>query len=122
MKNFNSTNSSSGFLHSDSEGVQPFQGLLENEGHVYRNWGLSRSTQSAAYVEPISYADVQAVVQDTRRFPTPVHPVGPLLSVTSTIVNDRVFPRRGTCLSHDNWLTLVDFGARNRRIPLASTF
>ena len=42
MGNFNSTNSSARFLHSDSEGVQPFQGLLENEGHVYRNWGLSR--------------------------------------------------------------------------------
>ncbi len=88
MENFNSTNSSAGFLHSDSEGVQPFQGLLENEGHVYRNWGLSRSTQSAVYVEPISYADVQGVVRNTRHFPTPVHPVGSLLSVTSTIVND----------------------------------
>ena len=88
MQNFNSIDSSAGFLHSDSEGVQPFQGLLENEGHVYRNWGLSHSTQPAVYVEPISYADVQAVVRDTRRFPTPVHPVGSLLSVTSTIVND----------------------------------
>ena len=88
MENFNSIDSSAGFLHSDSEGVQPFQGLLENEGHVYRNWGLSRSTQPAVYIEPISYADVQAVVRDTGRFPTPVHPVGSLLSVTSTIVND----------------------------------
>ena len=88
MQNFNSIDSSAGFLHSDSEGVQPFQGLLENEGHVYRNWGLSHNTQPAVYVEPISYADVQAVVRDTRRFPTPVHPVGSLLSVTSTIVND----------------------------------
>ena len=88
MQNLNSIDSSAGFLHSDCEGVQPFQGLLENEGHVYRNWGLSHSTQPAVYVEPISYADVQAVVRDTRRFPTPVHPVGSLLSVTSTIVND----------------------------------
>jgi hypothetical protein len=68
--------------------AQPFQGLLENEGHIYSNWGLSRTTKPAVYVEPISYADVQAVVRDVERFPTPVHPVGSLLSVTSTIVND----------------------------------
>lgn len=68
--------------------AQPFQGLLENEGHHYSNWGQSRSTQPAIYVEPISYADVQAVVFDTEHFPTPVHPVGSMLSVTSTIVND----------------------------------
>lgn len=68
--------------------VQPFQGLLDNEGHVFSNWGLSRTTKPAVYVEPISYADVQAVVSDVERFPTPVHPVGSLLSVTSTIVND----------------------------------
>ena len=66
----------------------PFHGLLENEGHVFSNWGLSRTTTPAVYVEPISYADVQAVVSDVKRFPTPVHPVGSLLSVTSTIVND----------------------------------
>lgn len=67
---------------------QPFHGLLEQEGHHYSNWGLSRTTTPAVYVEPISYADVQAVVSDAERFPTPVHPVGSLLSVTSTIVND----------------------------------
>lgn len=88
MENFNSTYSFAGFLHSDREGVQPFQGLLDNEGHVYRNWGLSGSTQPAVYIEPINYADVQAVVRDTRRFPTPAHPVGSLLSATSSIVND----------------------------------
>ena len=71
MQNFNSIDSSAGFLHSDSEGVQPFQGLLENEGHVYRNWGLSRSTQPAVYIEP-RRADVQAVVRDTGRFPASV--------------------------------------------------
>jgi hypothetical protein len=84
MENFNKT----GLLHNGSEGIQPFQGLFENEGHVYRNWGLSRSTKPAVYVEPINYADVQTVVRDAERFPTPVHPVGSLLSVTSTIVND----------------------------------
>jgi FAD/FMN-containing dehydrogenase len=67
---------------------QPFHGLLENEGHSYSNWGLSRSTKPAVYVEPISYADVQAVVRDAQRFPSPVNPVGSLLSVTPTIVND----------------------------------
>ena len=39
MQNFNNIDSSAGFLHSDSEGVQPFQGLLENEGHVYPTGG-----------------------------------------------------------------------------------
>lgn len=68
--------------------VQPFQGLLDNEGHIFSNWGLSRTTKPAVYVEPISYADVQAAVRDAERFPTPVHPVGSLLSVTATIVND----------------------------------
>ena len=68
--------------------VQPFHGLLDKEGHIFSNWGLSRTTKPAVYVEPISYADVQAVVGDRERFPTPVHPVGSLLSVTSTIVND----------------------------------
>ena len=66
----------------------PFHGLLENEGHSYHNWGLSRATRPAVYVEPISYADVQAVVRDAARFPSPVNPVGSLASVTSTIVND----------------------------------
>jgi hypothetical protein len=67
---------------------QPFHGILENEGRSYSNWGLSRSTRPAVYVEPISYADVQAVVRDTVRFPTPVSPVGSMASVTDTIVND----------------------------------
>ena len=71
-----------------SQETRPFHGLLENECHPYRNWGLSRTTRPAVYVEPVSYADVQAVVRDAVRFPTPVHPVGSLLSVTSTIVND----------------------------------
>ena len=68
--------------------TQPFHGLLESEGRIHTNWGLSRSTKPAVYVEPISYADVQAVVRDAQRFPSPVNPVGSLLSVTSTIVND----------------------------------
>ena len=72
----------------DIEEAQPFQGLLISEGPSFSNWGLSRTTKPAVYVEPISYADVQAVVRDVKRFPTPVNPVGSLLSVTSTIVND----------------------------------
>ena len=68
--------------------LQPFHGLLENEGRTYSNWGLSRTTKPAVYGEPINYADVQAVVRDENTFPTPVHPVGSLFSVTSTIMND----------------------------------
>ncbi|MBA2659418.1 MAG: FAD-binding protein [Nitrosospira sp.] len=88
MGNFNKTDSPVSLLKKDRQEAQPFQGLIENEGHAYSNRGLSRSTRPAVYVEPISYADVQAVVRDADRFPTPVHPVGSLLSVTSTIVND----------------------------------
>jgi hypothetical protein len=72
----------------DRLAAQPFQGLVISEGPSFSNWGLSRTTNPAVYVEPISYADVQAVVRDVKRFPTPVNPVGSLLSVTSTIVND----------------------------------
>ena len=66
----------------------PYQGLLENEGHAYQSWGLTHETRPAVYVEPISYADVQAVVVDSIRFPSPVSPVGSMLSVTRTVVND----------------------------------
>ncbi len=65
-----------------------FQGLLLNEGRVFSNWGLHRSTKPAVYVEPISYADVQEVARDTKHFPSPVGPVGSIASVTETIVND----------------------------------
>jgi hypothetical protein len=65
-----------------------FQGLLENEGRIFSNWGLSRTTKPAVYAEPISYADVQAAVRDTQRFPSPISPVGAMASVTSTLVND----------------------------------
>src|ERR1700704_461569 len=67
---------------------QPFHGILENEGRTYTNWGGSRSTRPAVYVEPISYADVSAIVRDAQRFPTPVNPVGSMASVTDTTVND----------------------------------
>lgn len=66
----------------------PFHGLLEDTGKIYSNWGLSNTTKPAVYVEPISYEDIQAIVRDTKRFPTPVSPVGSLLSVSPTIVND----------------------------------
>lgn len=65
-----------------------YHGLLINDGRRFSNWGSSRSTQPAVYVEPVSYADVQAVVRDTGQFPTPVRPVGSMLSVTETILND----------------------------------
>jgi FAD/FMN-containing dehydrogenase len=63
-------------------------GLVLDDGRAFANWGLSRSTTPAVYLEPISYADVQAAVLDEARFPTPIHPVGSMHSVTSTIVND----------------------------------
>ena len=66
----------------------PVQGLIRSEGASYSNWGLHRSTTPADFVEPISYADVQAIVRDNSRFPTPVNPVGSMLSVSSTFVND----------------------------------
>ena len=67
---------------------RPFQGLLENEGHVYSNWGRSHDTKPAMYVEPLTDEDVRAVVADAERFPGPVNPVGSMLSVTKTVVND----------------------------------
>ena len=70
------------------ESPRPFQGLLENEGHAYHNWGLSHETRPAVYVEPLSYADVQRVAGDPLRFPTPVSVVGALMSVTATVVNN----------------------------------
>lgn len=68
--------------------IQPYHGIYINDGRKYSNWGLSRLTQPAVYVEPISYADVQAIVRDIKQFPTPVHPVGSMLSVSKTVVND----------------------------------
>lgn len=65
-----------------------FQGLIQNEERRFSNWGLHRSTVPAVFSEPISYADVQAVVRDSTRFPGPVNPVGSMLSVASTFVND----------------------------------
>src|SRR3984893_14259741 len=65
-----------------------FQGLIESEGHSYSNWGLHRRTTPAVFAEPISYADVQSLVRDDARFPTPVNPVGSMMSVSSTFVND----------------------------------
>ena len=64
------------------------QGLIQSEGASYSNWGLHRSTTPAVFVEPISYTDVQAIVRDSGRFPSPVNPVGSMLSVASTFVND----------------------------------
>jgi hypothetical protein len=65
-----------------------FQGLIESEGRSYSNWGLHRKTTPAVFAEPITYADVQSVVRDDARFPTPVNPVGSMMSVSSTFVND----------------------------------
>lgn len=65
----------------------PVHGLIAT-GKSYSNWGGHRVTTPAVYVEPVSYADVQSIARDHRRFPTPVSPVGSMLSVTDAIVND----------------------------------
>jgi hypothetical protein len=66
----------------------PFHGLLENEGRSYSNWGQSHATKPAVYVEPVSYEDVQEVARNASRFPSPVSPVGSMLSVSKTMIND----------------------------------
>ena len=73
---------------SRSGGANPVHGLLVTEGRTYTNWGGHRSTVPAVYAEPLSYEDVQSIVRDVTRFPTPVSPVGSMASVTDTIVND----------------------------------
>ena len=65
-----------------------FHGLIMDDGRAFANWGLSRTTHPAVYLEPVSYHDVQTAVRDDQRFPSPIHPVGSMHSVTSTIVND----------------------------------
>src|SRR6516165_2436841 len=67
---------------------EAFHGLVLDDGRTFTNWGLSRSTKPAVYLEPVTYADVQTAVGDDKRFPSPIHPVGSMHSVTSTIVND----------------------------------
>lgn len=74
-------------FENDAGDAPPVQGLIA-EGGSYSNWGGHRATRPAVYVEPLSYADVQAVVRNATHFPTPVNPVGSMLSVASTFVND----------------------------------
>ncbi|HET6375289.1 MAG TPA: FAD-binding protein [Methylocella sp.] len=68
--------------------LPPFQGLIQNEGRSFTNWGLHRSTAPAIFAEPITYGDVQNLVRDEMRFPSPVNPVGSMLSTSATFVND----------------------------------
>ena len=44
--------------------TQLYHGIYLNDGRKFSNWGSSRTTQPAVYVEPVSYADVQAVVRN----------------------------------------------------------
>lgn len=46
--------------------LPPFQGLIQNEGRSFTNWGLHRSTAPAVFAEPISYGDVQNLVRDEK--------------------------------------------------------
>ncbi|RLT17495.1 MAG: FAD-binding oxidoreductase [Planctomycetota bacterium] len=91
----------------------PFHGLLENQGKSYSNWGLTNFTKPAVYVEPISYEDVQAIVKDTKRFPTPVNPVGSLFSVSPTIINNG-----GTllCTKKLDEILGLEYDSKGRRI------
>jgi hypothetical protein len=50
--------------------------------------GLHRTTKPAVLAEPIFYADVQSLVRDAARFPTPVNSVGSLMWVAAAFVND----------------------------------
>jgi FAD/FMN-containing dehydrogenase len=76
------------FDHRIGEEAAFIEGLVVAEGKVFSNWGGHRSTRPAVYVEPIRYSDVQAVVRDAARFPTPVNPAGSMLSVAPAFVND----------------------------------
>lgn len=67
---------------------QSVKGLIDPTIRKYWNWGRSRNTTPAVYVEPILYSDVQEIVKDIEQFPSPVHPVGSMLSVTDTFKND----------------------------------
>jgi FAD/FMN-containing dehydrogenase len=79
---------SGGDMRQENRILGAFHGLVLDGGHTFTNWGISRSTKPAVYLEPINYADVQAAVRDEKGFPSPIHPVGSISSVTSTIVND----------------------------------
>jgi len=72
----------------DAETACLVQGLVVADGKSYSNWGGHRTTTPAVYVEPLDAADVQSVVRDSARFPSPVNPAGSMLSVSSTFVND----------------------------------
>jgi hypothetical protein len=74
--------------HRVAQEARLVEGLVVADGKSYSNWGGHRSTRPAIYVEPIRYADVQAVVRDIARFPTPLNPVGSMLSVAPAFVND----------------------------------
>jgi hypothetical protein len=84
-------------------------GLVLDDGRAFANRGLSRSTATAVCLEPISCADVQAAVVDEARFPSRIHPVGSMHSVTSTIVNEH--PLWQEFSRADNELTIHTLGA-----------
>jgi hypothetical protein len=94
----------------------PLRGLIGPLGRSYANWGGHRRTTPAVYVEPIDYADVQTIARDAVRFPAPLRPVGSMMSVTDTIVNDG-----GTlvCLSKLDDALGLETDARGRRVVRA---
>ena len=102
-----------GRLDASLEDASLVRGLIVADGRNYANWGGHRETRPAVYVEPIAYADVQSVVRDRTRFPTPVNPAGSMLSVTDTFVNDG-----GTlvCLKKLDEILGIETDARGRRV------
>ena len=72
--------------------IQPYRSFYFNAGCKFGNWYSNRGysncdKQSAVYVEPLSYADVQAVIRNKAQFPTPIRLINSLLSVTKGLIN-----------------------------------
>ena len=72
--------------------IQPYRSFYYNAGCKLGNWysnhGYSNcDKQSPVYVEPLSYADVQAVIRNKAQFPTPIRLINSLLSATKGLIN-----------------------------------
>lgn len=68
--------------------VHPHPGLSFNGGYKFSNWSSNRNSRPAVYVEPTSYADVQAVIRHKEQFPAPLHLISSILAVTRTLINE----------------------------------
>lgn len=78
--------------------LQPYRSFYFDAERKFVNWHSDhRKMQSAVYVEPLSYADVQAVIRNKEHFPAPIKLINSLLSATKTLINSK-----GTLLSTQN--------------------